>query len=46
MEAFLQLLHGEGWEADVSFEQNLQRLMDKRKLANSVREIILEAIGK
>jgi len=46
MEAFLQLLHGEGWEADVSFEQNLQRLMDKRKLANSVREIILGAIGK
>ncbi len=46
MEAFLELLQSEGWEAEVSFERNVDRLMDEKQLPNSVREIILAAVGK
>lgn len=46
MNAFLELLQGEGWEAEVSFERNVERLMDEKQLPNRVREIILTAVGK
>lgn len=46
MEAFLQLLGSDGWEAGVTFERNIEHLLNKNKIPNSVREIITHSMGR